>query len=206
MYEKPDGYDEKKVNTLLDENKKEEEINMPPTNVIAIMSEAFFDGHKCENVLFKKGKNPYEKYNILKKEALYGEIVVPGFAGGTSSTEFEFLTGHTMDYFPVGSIPYQQYIKEETPSMAKQLADLGYVTYGIHPYNASGWNRDTVYPNLGFSESYFLTDFTKRQYNLCIKYKHHITAQIYSKGQAGKPVWPLWKSGAFPSIPWPSSS
>ena len=28
-----------------------------------------------------------------------------------------------------------------------------------HPYNASGWDRDTVYPAMGFSEMYFLPDF-----------------------------------------------
>ena len=64
-----------------------------------------------------------------------------------------------MAFLPQGSIPYQQYIKAETPSLASHLAGLGYQTVAMHPYNASGWDRDTVYPAIGFSEMYFLPDF-----------------------------------------------
>ena len=64
-----------------------------------------------------------------------------------------------MAFLPAGSIPYQQYLKGETPNFMSQLANLGYKTYGVHPYNASGWQRDTVYPMLGISESFFNRDF-----------------------------------------------
>ncbi|MDE6981084.1 MAG: LTA synthase family protein, partial [Lachnospiraceae bacterium] len=44
------------------------------------------------------------------------------------------------------------------------LKSLGYETYGIHPYHAGGWDRDQVYPLLGFENALFLPDFTQVSY------------------------------------------
>ena len=61
----------------------------------------------------------------------YLNVSVKG--GNTANTEFEFLTGDTMAFLPAGSIPYQQYITKDTPSMASYLKSLGYETYAMHP-------------------------------------------------------------------------
>ena len=63
--------------------------------------------------------------------------------GNTANTEFEFLTGLSMYFLPTGSIPYQQYIKSEVPSLASQLSSVGYTSVSMHPYYPKGWNRDT---------------------------------------------------------------
>ena len=80
--------------------------------------------------------------------------------GNTANTEFEFLTGLSMYFLPTGSIPYQQYIKSEVPSLASQLSSIGYTSVSMHPYYSKGWNRDTVYDDLGFEEKYFKDDFS----------------------------------------------
>ncbi|MFQ8879024.1 MAG: sulfatase-like hydrolase/transferase [Roseburia hominis] len=41
----------------------------------------------------------------------------------------------------------------ERPSLASYLQSLGYETVATHPYYATGWNRDKVYPWLGFEQS-----------------------------------------------------
>jgi phosphoglycerol transferase MdoB-like AlkP superfamily enzyme len=92
----------------------------------------------------------------------YAQTSVCG--GNTADSEFEFLTGDTMAFLPTGSIPYQQYIKEETPSLASYLASLGYATYAQHPYQAAGWDRERVYPLLGFENLSFLPDYTNASY------------------------------------------
>lgn len=84
--------------------------------------------------------------------------------GNTADTEFEFLTGNTMAFLPVGSIPYQQYIKSTTPSLASYLKSIGYATYAQHPYYGSGWNRDTVYPLLGFDNLSFMQDYSNQRF------------------------------------------
>ena len=84
--------------------------------------------------------------------------------GNTADSEFEFLTGNTMAFLPVGSIPYQQYIKSTTPSLASYLKSIGYATYAQHPYYGSGWNRDTVYPLLGFDNLSFMQDYSNQRF------------------------------------------
>ena len=93
-----------------------------------------------------------------------GNLEVSVCGGNTANSEFEFLTGHTMDYFPMGSIPFQQYITKAVPSLASQLKAAGYETYGMHPYNSTGWKRNEIYPLLGLDTNYFVRDFENREY------------------------------------------
>lgn len=162
-------------------------------NIIVIMNEAFSDLSVLGDFTTNEDYMPFlHKLQNGYENTITGNLTVSVCGGNTANSEFEFLTGHTMDFFPVGSIPYQQYIKEETPSMAKQLADLGYVTYGIHPYNASGWNRDTVYPNLGFSKSLFLSDFTNRRYirnYVSDKTAYQKIIDVYEQKEDGTPLF-----------------
>ena len=62
----------------------------------------------------------------------------------------------------------------------------------MHPYNASGWKRNEVYPWLGFQENYFLSDFTGRYY--IRKYVSDQTAyqkivDTYENKEDGKPAF-----------------
>ena len=64
-----------------------------------------------------------------------------------------------MAFLPQGSVPYQQYLKKEQESLASHLKSLGYRTIAMHPYNSTGWDRNKVYPLLGFDEMYFIRDY-----------------------------------------------
>ncbi|KIR02238.1 hypothetical protein P261_01052 [Lachnospiraceae bacterium TWA4] len=64
-----------------------------------------------------------------------------------------------MAFLPSGSVAYQQYISGNLPSFVTSLKNQGYETIAMHPYNSTGWNRNKVYPYLGFDESYFRLDF-----------------------------------------------
>ena len=79
--------------------------------------------------------------------------------GNTANSEFEFLTGDTMAFLPSGSVPYQQYIKSEQPSLASYLKNAGYQTIAMHPFRSDGWCRDQVYPRMGFDQMFFMSDF-----------------------------------------------
>ncbi len=164
--EEPRGYDPDKLmeeaHDLIESEREkgqpeiDEENKMP--NIIVIMNEAFSD-------IEVHGDIDTDDVEIMPFINSLTENTVKGWAyssvkgGNTPNSEFEFLTGDTMAFLPAGSIPYQQYLKGETPNFMSQLANLGYKTYGVHPYNASGWQRDTVYPMLGISESFFNKDF-----------------------------------------------
>lgn len=129
-------------------------------NIIVIMDEAFSDPAILGDFTVNQDYMPFV-HSLLEgaENTVSGWLNVSVLGGNTANTEFEYLTGNTMAFLPQGSIPYQQYIKGETPSLASHLAGLGYQTVAMHPYNASGWDRDTVYPTMGFSEMYFLPDF-----------------------------------------------
>ena len=96
------------------------------------------------------------------ENAITGKLHVSVKGGNTANTEFEFLTGNTMAFLPQGSVAYQQYIHEETQSLASYLKSLGYTTRAAHPYKASGWDRETVYPLLGFERADFIDSFPRR--------------------------------------------
>ena len=130
-------------------------------NLIVIMDEAFSDPAILGDFSVNQDYMPFVHSMMNGAEnTVSGWLNVSVLGGNTANTEFEYLTGNTMAFLPQGSIPYQQYVEEGTPSLASHLSSLGYRTVAVHPYNASGWDRDTVYPAIGFSEMHFLPDFT----------------------------------------------
>lgn len=64
-----------------------------------------------------------------------------------------------MEDLPVGSIPYQSAVNENTDSLCKILKNKGYSTMALHMYFASGWNREYAYPWLGFDEMHFYDEY-----------------------------------------------
>ena len=63
---------------------------------------------------------------------------------------YEALTGFSNAFLPYGSIPYQQYVRHDVPSLASFLGNQGYVTRAIHPFEGWFWNRENVYDAFGF--------------------------------------------------------
>lgn len=168
--DKPDGYSRQKAKELLDsytgtdDNTAITDKSDYP-NIIVVMDEAFSDlsvlGGFDTNTDYMPFVHSLEKGN---ENTITGYLNTSVCGGNTADTEFEFLTGNTMAFLPVGSIPYQQYIKSKTPSLASYLKSIGYATYAQHPYYSSGWNRDTVYPLLGFDNLSFMQDYSNQRF------------------------------------------
>lgn len=163
IIEKPDTYSEKTVRDLMEgveqeraelegRQEKTEEAQREETfpNIIAIMNESFTDFASVGGVETSEPVTPF--LDSLKENTVRGDLYVSVFGGGTANTEFEFLTGSTMGFLPRGSTPYQAYIKEELPSLASYLKQYDYTSLVCHFANRSNWNRDRVYPLLGFDE------------------------------------------------------
>ena len=126
-------------------------------NIIVIMDEAFSDLSVYGEFDTNQEVMPF--FKSLQEEFVGGNLYVSVKGGNTANTEYEFLTGDTMAFLPAGSVPYQQYIKEDMPSLASYLKSLGYSTTAIHPYLASGWDRDKVYEYFGFDQFLSSSDF-----------------------------------------------
>lgn len=113
-------------------------------DIIVVMSESFWDPTKLPGVSFS-----FDPMPTVRRLAV-GALVSPAFGGGTCNVEFEFLTGFSNAFLPYGSLPYQQYIKRQIPSLAHALKAQGYGAIALHPFHKTFWNRDTVYPHMGF--------------------------------------------------------
>lgn len=133
-----------------------DEEQMP--NVIVIMNEAFSDPAVVGDFTTNEDYMPF--VHAMRRgevaDVVSGNLFVSVCGGNTANSEFEFLTGNTMAFLPPGSVVYQQYIHDTMPSMAWTLKNTAaYTTLGMHPYNASGWDRDEVYPFFGFDRTLF---------------------------------------------------
>lgn len=162
--DKPAGYSADAADGILapfaDEDTTQEAPGSLP-NIIVIMNEAFSDPAVLGEFETNKDYMPYV-HSILNgtiDHTISGYLNVSVLGGNTANTEFEFLTGNTMAFLPQGSVAYQQYLKREMPSLASHLKSLGYETIATHPYNSTGWDRNKVYPLLGFDEMYFIKDY-----------------------------------------------
>ena len=114
------------------------------------MSEAFLDIERDTPDLYSE--DIYKNFNSIKRDSIYGYLESPEFGGGTSNCEFEMLTGISTHLFPNGEMIYENSINSNTPSLASILKNKGYSTIAVHPYEKWFWNREAVYPLLGFDE------------------------------------------------------
>lgn len=126
-------------------------------NIIVVMNEAFSDLSVLGDYQTSEPVTPF--IDSLSGNTQKGWYYSSVKGGNTANTELEFLTGCSLYFLPVGSVAYQQYLREDLPALPRQLSSLGYTTIGMHPYYPRGWNRDKVYGYLGFDETYFLDDF-----------------------------------------------
>lgn len=149
----PDGYSPEAVEKIAKEYKvttgKNKKLKQKP-NVVVIMNETFSDLNVVNKIKTNKEVMPF--INSLSQNTIKGNMLVSVFGGGTSNSEYEFLTGNSVSTLPLNGNAYTQFVKHKVPSLASQLKEQGYDTLAFHPYKAHGWNRDTVYPLLGFDQ------------------------------------------------------
>ena len=155
-YEKPEMYSSDGAESILS-GYEDNSLSDDTPDLIAVMGEAFTDIQNWENVDFTD-ENPYEYINFLRTKGAYGKIFVPGFAGGTSSTEFEFLTGCNTSAIST-SMPtaYKTLITSPAYSIARLYKDKGFAANAMHPGYPWFYNRQNVYSRLGFDS------FTSRE-------------------------------------------
>ena len=166
----PEGYSVEQVKEALqkadkaaapgENNSQTNEQEKP--NIIVIMSEAYSDLNMVGNFPTNLDYHPYTR--TLTENTTQGAMYVSVFGGGTSDTEYEFLTGNSMAVMPKNCVPYQQFVTDSTDSLAATLKEQGYYNIAIHPYKPSGYKRDLVYPLLGFDEFISEKDFVNPHY------------------------------------------
>ena len=206
--DQPDGYDREEVEALLaayemaGSGNAENGSNVGNAgdsagselpNIIVIMNEAFSDMASVADFTTSEDYMPFiHSLQQGVEDTVTGNLQVSICGGNTANSEFEFLTGNSMAFLPQGSIPYQQYLIHEIPAIPSHLKEWGYYTVAAHPYNATGWDRDTIYPLLGFDRSIFIN-----QYDRSDKLRSYISdaacvdkiIEVYEEKEAGTPLF-----------------
>jgi hypothetical protein len=131
-------------------------------DIVVVQSESFFDPRPlfpgiCPGVL--------RAFDAIKEEALrHGRLNVPAWGANTVRSEFAFLSGAEEATLGVHRFnPYRKILSSEVTTLASVLRGAGYRTVCIHPYPASFYMRDRVYPHLGFDEFMDIRAFSGAQ-------------------------------------------
>ncbi|MBO5610383.1 MAG: LTA synthase family protein [Eubacterium sp.] len=133
------------------------EVKSP--NIIIIQNEAFSDYSITADI---ETDQDYMQYiHSMKENTQKGYLNMSVTGGPTSNTEFEVLSRSTLQFFPYGSVPYTQYLKQNIPSVPEMLKNQKnpYYTVAYHSYYASGYNRNSVYDFMGFDRKEFEENF-----------------------------------------------
>lgn len=159
--EPPEGYSEDRVGEIIETSRKTDgkyEISdaIIPDNIICVMNETYADMTIYPGL--RMSSNPCEYFDTITENAQTGPLMVSVLGGFTANTEYEFLTGNSTMMQP-SNVVYNSYIKSDQYSLARTLSAQGYRTIAMHPYYPNGWNREFVYPRMGFDEFISLDDF-----------------------------------------------
>lgn len=177
--QKPDDYSEAEIAALTNEEEQLPETDTSRPNVILVQLESFFDPNYRKDLRF--AENPVPNFQTLREENISGLLSTPCIGAGTANTEFEVLSGMNLSHFGVGEYPYMTIAnKYPVQTVAHIFRDLGYGTHAIHNNNATFYDRNLIYGNLGFDT------FTSLEYMQDVEYNalgwardEVMTAQIF---------------------------
>lgn len=151
----PKGYSRDKIDDYLEpymEYGVEKEGDKP--DILVVMNESLSDFEAYELGVFNE--SPLKHFYERRKNTLFGMVHTSVFGGETANTEYEMLTGNPIGLLPRAALPYQEYMQGQQNSLVSLLESYGYQSMAIHPYYASGYNRDRAWESFGFDQSYFL--------------------------------------------------
>ena len=153
----PTNYSAKYVEEMLGKYNEEAQESVGAQNIIVIMNESLTDLPEIYGFKTNEDCMPFihglEGNNVKK-----GHALVSVLGGGTSNTEYEFLTGNSFAFLAGNSNPYVQYVNKDTQSIARVLGNRGYDTIAFHPFWAAGYNRINVYNHFDFDDFISLDD------------------------------------------------
>ena len=148
---KPAGYKEAKIDQIINENtvpaSEVSESDLP--NIIFIQLETFIDPYEVN--FLEYSQDPIPNFRKLMENYSSGYLTVPVVGAGTANTEFEILTGMSIQYFGLGEYPYKTVMRDQNvESVADALSPLGYSSHALHNNGGNFYGRANVFNEMGF--------------------------------------------------------
>lgn len=141
-------------------NRNTEHTDIKP-NVIAVLSESFFDITRVGGLQLSRDPLPF--YRTLGPRSVTGTLLVTPLGGGTCAVEAEFLTGTVGRHFNWTKPFYYSVAKRPIPSLATHFKGLGYEARAVHTFSKTFYNRDKALKNMGFDSFLGLEDLHEPQ-------------------------------------------
>ena len=133
-------------------------------NIIIVQLESVYDINNMKNYTFSE--NPLPNLTRLSEEYSSGYVTVPSIGAGTANTEFETISGMSLDYFGFCEYPYKTILKKTTcESLCYDLEELGYTSTAIHNNRGNFYSRNSVFKKLGFERFDSLEYMNNLEYN-----------------------------------------
>lgn len=119
-------------------------------HLVAVQSESFFDPRPLFAGIKPDVLAQFDR--TAQAAVMAGQVRVPAWGANTVRSEFAFLSGLSEEALGVHRFhPYWPVTRGwSVETMASYLQALGYRTVCLHPYEASFYLRDRVYPRVGF--------------------------------------------------------
>lgn len=120
-------------------------------HIVAVQCESFFDPrHGFKGISNEVLKNFDALTNVASQS---GRLNVAAWGANTVRTEFAFLSGVPPSALGVHQFnPYRMLARHGVTTIASELKKQGYRTVCVHPFSGSFYDRDKVFPALGFDE------------------------------------------------------
>lgn len=150
---KPDDYTEEHVAEItdkVDSTKQETTVTKDDApNIICVLLESFCDPDEIKFLHYND--DPIPTFHKLEENYSTGYLTVPVVGAGTANSEFEVLTGMSIQYFGTGEYPYKTILKKtDCESTAADLASIGYGTHAVHNNGGNFYSRVNAFSMMGF--------------------------------------------------------
>ena len=126
--------------------------NEQPANLIIYLIESFMDP---QDLGVRYTSDPVPTFHAISRKFSRGRVVVPVFGGASANMEFELLTGLSMNFLPLSSCPYRQFMTRDMPSLPRAFHKYGYKTAAITADPPYLFNRKAAFGHLGFDRWIF---------------------------------------------------
>lgn len=146
---KPKQYSQASIRHAKANSKKEITTNKDNPNIIVVLLESFIDPTEVNFLNFSE--DPIPNFRDLTDNYSTGYLTVPVVGAGTANSEFEILTGMSMQYFGTGEYPYKTILKKTNcESIASDLSKIGYGTHAVHNNGGNFYSRTNAFSMMGF--------------------------------------------------------
>lgn len=166
VIQEPEGYSVERVVELASKLDQESDFATQTPDIILILNETFFDLRQVADI--KTDQEFLPNWDSMVN-AVKGYAVAPLMGGGTNCSEYELLTGNSLQLMP-GITPFYVLDLVGANSIASNLEKLGYETLASHSESANSYNRLQSYPNIGFQSTRFDSEFKNKEYYGSRKY------------------------------------